>query len=432
MPADLTAPESLWRDRRFVLLASARTISVLGNGFARVALAFAVLALPGAGPGRLSLVASCQALPQVVFILAGGVIADRMSRSHLMVLADVTGGVAYAGLAAMVLTGWAPTAAMCALAVVAGTATAMFFPAVAGVVPLIVRTEHLQRANAWLRLSMNAATLLGLSLSGVVVALVGPGWALAVDAASFLVSAALVRGLRLTARPRAVTSGWVDLRDGWREFASRQWLWVVVVQFTFVVAGLSATNGVLGPLAARSYLGGAHGWSFVVTAQAIGTLLGAGLAVRVRVRRPILVAVLLVFPCAVPAALLAVRAPLWALCAAMFCSGMATDVFGALWAATMQREIPDAVLSRVSSYDAFGSLALAPLSLLVAGPLTTLVGLRPALETCSLCVLIPTALAVLSPQVRTLRTPEAKRSESHRPKHDEGRGELREQPTTGQ
>ncbi|MEK8144357.1 MFS transporter [Streptomyces sp. M10(2022)] len=121
-------PAPLRRDHQFVLLASARIISVLGNGFARVALAFAVLALPGSSPGRLSLVLACQALPQLVFILVGGVIADRMSRVRLMALADWVGMAAYGGLAVMVLTGRAPLVAMCALAVVAGTATALFAP----------------------------------------------------------------------------------------------------------------------------------------------------------------------------------------------------------------------------------------------------------------------------------------------------------------
>ncbi|MET8825693.1 MFS transporter [Streptomyces sp. NPDC004610] len=131
-PADRTA---LWRDGQFLLLAAARSISVLGNGFARVALGFAVLALPDATPGRLSLVLACQALPQLLFILLGGVVADRMSRARLMVVADVIGAAAYAGLAALTLTGHAPLLALCALAVVAGTATALFSPAMDGLVP---------------------------------------------------------------------------------------------------------------------------------------------------------------------------------------------------------------------------------------------------------------------------------------------------------
>ncbi|WP_342593487.1 MFS transporter [Streptomyces inhibens] len=400
-------PPSLWRDRRFALLAAARTLSVLGNGFARVALSFAVLALPGAGPGRLSLVLACQAVPQLAFILIGGVIADRVSRSRLMIIADLVGAAAYAGLAAMVLSGHAPLSALCALAVLAGTATALFSPAMDGVIPLIVPAGRLQQANGLLRVGMNSAMLLGLALSGVTVALVGAGWALALNAASFLVSAALIRGLRLTASPRAATSGWADLRDGWREFAGRQWLWVVVAQYSVVVAALNANAGVLGPLAAARDLGGARAWSLIVAAQALGTIAGAGLAARIRVRRPVLVAVLATFPVALPIALLAVRAPVPLIALAMFCAGIATDIFGVLWATTIQREVPEAALSRVSSYDWFGSLAFAPLGLLVAGPIATQIGIGHTLAGCAALIVLATSAALLSPQVRRLRAPKS-------------------------
>ncbi|MFG2788653.1 MFS transporter [Streptomyces sp. NPDC048419] len=394
----------LWRDRRFLLLAGARVISVLGNGFARVALAFAVLALPGAGPGRLSLVVACQALPQLVFILAGGVVADRMSRSRLMALADVLGAGAYGGLAAMVLTGHAPLVALCVLAAVAGTATALFAPAMDGMVPLIVPADRLQRANGLLRMGTNSSLLLGLALSGVAVALVGPGWSLALDAASFVVSAALTSRLGVTAAPRKKASGWADLREGWHEFSSRQWLWVVVVQYAVVVAATNANVGVLGPLTAEQHLGGARAWSVIVGAQALGTIAGAGLAARVRVRRPMLVAVSCTFPAAVPIALLCARAPVWLIAAAMFCAGISSDVFGVLWATTIQRQIPEHALSRVSSYDWFGSLALAPLGLLVAGPVAQAVGTGRALAGCAALIVLATAAALLSPQVRTLGT----------------------------
>lgn len=412
----VTAPSvgaPVWRDRQFVLLVCARVISVLGNGFARVALAFAVLALPGAGAGRLSLVLACQALPQLVFVLAGRVIADRMSRSGLMVLADVLGAGAYAGLAAMVLTGHAPLAAMCPLAVVAGTATALFSPAMDGLVPLIVPAGRLQQANGLLRVSTNSSLLLGLALSGVTVALVGAGWALALNAASFVVSAALTARLQVAARPRKSASGWADLREGWQEFASRQWLWVVVAQYAVVVAALNANVGVLGPLTAEQHLGGARAWSVIVAAQAVGTIAGAGLAARVRVNRPVLVAVLCTFPAAVPIALLGAEAPVWLTATAMFVAGIASDVFGVLWATTIQREIPEQFLSRVSSYDWFGSLAFAPLGLLIAGPVAAAVGTSQALVGCAALVVLATTAALLSPQVRTLRTtPEAPSAEA--------------------
>ncbi|MFD1274028.1 MFS transporter [Streptomyces kaempferi] len=318
----------LWRNRPFVLLTSARIVSVLGNGFARVALAFAVLALPGASPGRLSLVVACQALPQLVFILVGGVVADRMSRSRLMAVADVLGAGAYAGLAAMVLTGHAPLTAMCLLAAAAGTATSLFAPAMDGIVPLVVPADRLQRANGMLRVGTNSSLLLGLALSGVTVALVGAGWALALNAASFVISAMLTARLRTASRPPKRSSGWADLREGWREFSSRQWLWVVVAQYAIVIAAVNANVGVLGPMTAEDHLGGARAWSVIVGAQALGTIAGAGLAARVRVARPLLVAVLATFPAAVPIALLSTRAPVWLIAAAMFLAGVAATSSG--------------------------------------------------------------------------------------------------------
>lgn len=391
----------LWRDQQFVLLISARVISVLGNGFARVALAFAVLALPGAGPGRLSLVLACQAVPQLVFILAGGVIADRMSRSKLMVVADVLGAGAYAGLAAMVLTGHAPLTAMCLLAVVAGTATAVFAPAMDGMVPLVVPAERLQQANGLLRVGINSSMLFGLALSGVTVALVGAGWARAQR--RVLRGECGADGPAARERPAAQEDvGLGRSAGGWREFASRQWLWVVA-QYAIVIAALNANVGVLGPLTAEEHLGGARAWSVIVAAQAVGTIAGAGLAARVRVKRPVLVAVLCTFPAAVPIAVLSAQAPVWLIAVAMFCAGIAGDVFGVLWATTIQREIPEEALSRVSSYDWFGSLALAPLGLLVAGPIADSVGTSTALAGCAALVVLASTVALLAPQVRNLR-----------------------------
>ncbi|NKI44913.1 MFS transporter [Streptomyces physcomitrii] len=398
---------SLLRQRPFLLLVLARAVSVLGNGFARVALAFAVLGLPGTGPGALSLVLACQALPQLVFVLFGGVLADRMSRARLMVLADVAGAAAYTALAVLVLAGRAPLSALCALAVAAGTATALFAPAMEGIVVQVVPRERLQQANGTLRMATNTSLVLGLALSGVTVALVGAGWALALNAASFLVSALLTAALGTKGPPARGTSGWADLREGWREFAGRQWLWVVVAQFTVVVAALNAYLGVLGPLTAEEHAGGARAWSLLVAAQAVGTVAGAGAAARLRVRRPLLVAVLATFPYALPLVLLSMGAPLWTSACAMFACGVTGDVFAVLWSTTLQQRVPEAALSRVSSYDLFGSLAFAPLGLLLAGPVAGAVGTRAALAGCAAAMVLACAAALLSPQVRRLTAPPA-------------------------
>ncbi|MEW1773887.1 MFS transporter [Streptomyces sp. NPDC086777] len=396
-------PPSLLRNSGFLRLASARVISVLGNGFARIALAFAVLALPGATPGDLSLVVACQAVPQLALVLVGGVIADRVSRSALMAVADVLGALSYGGLAAMVLSGHAPVAALCALAVTAGTATALFSPAMDGVIPQLVPSEALQRANGLLRVGTNTALLLGLALSGVTVAWVGAGWALAVNGLSFVVSAALTSSLRLSRRPRKSASGWADLREGWREFASRQWLWVVVVQFSLVMAATNANAGVLGPLAASAHFGGARAWSLVVAAQALGAVAGAGIAARARVARPILAAVLFTLPSALPPALLGAGAPLWAVAVGAFTAGVSLDFFGVLWATTIQREVPEEALSRVSSYDWFGSLSLAPLGLALAGPAADAFGTDRMLVVSATLIATATLAALLAPGVRSLR-----------------------------
>src|SRR6478672_6513603 len=399
---DVSPTTGVLRDRRFLRLAAARTISTLGSGFGRVALAFAILSLPGASAARLSLVLAVQALPALVFILAAGVVGDRFSRYRLMVGAELLAAVAWASLAAMQLTGWAPLPAVLVAAALSGLASALLMPALSGVLPEFVAAERLQAANAVLRVGQNVAMVLGLALSGVVAAVFGPGWALAANAVSFLLSAVLIAGMKLPSRAPLGGSALSDLRHGWREFSSRQWLWVVVVQGAFVLAAMMATVGVLGPLQAREQLGGARGWAVLVAAQAAGSILGAVVATRVRARRPILATVLVTLVSALPMASLGLGAPLWVSAGAMFLCGVAADVCAVLWVSTIQREVPMEAMSRVSAYDLFGSLAFAPLGLLVAGPLATAIEAAHALQLCAGIVVVATLVALCSPSVRRL------------------------------
>ncbi|GIF73652.1 MFS transporter [Asanoa siamensis] len=398
---------ALLADRPFALLFAARTISVLGTGFGRVALAFAVLALPGSSPTTLSVVLACQALPQLVLILAGGVIGDRFPRRRVLLAAELFAGVAWTGLTVMFLTGYAPLALVSVFAALAGVASAVFLPAYDGVIPDLVAPERRQVANGLLRLGFNLGLILGLALAGATVAVVGAGWAVGLNAASFFVSAVLLAGIRLPAGDarRALASALSDLRRGWREFSSRQWLWAVVAQYAFVVAALNAYLGVFGPLLATERLGGAPAWSALTAAQAAGTFLGVGIAVRVRPRRPVFVAALVTATAALPMALLAAGAPLFAVAVAAFLAGVAGDVFGVLWSTTMQREVPSDALSRVSSWDLLGSLSFAPLGLLVAGPIATATGTPAALWGCAALILLATAGALTAPGVRRLRAP---------------------------
>lgn len=390
------------RNMNFSCLFAARTLSVLGNGFGRVALAFSVLGSKGSTPFDLSVVLACQAVPQLVFVLLGGVTADRVRRSRLMVTSELLAAAAWAMLTYLGHLGSIHLIPMAIAAAVAGTASALFAPAMTGLVRELVEPEGLQKANAMIRVGQKVALLAGLSAAGVVVSALGPTAALLLNAASFLVSAVLISRVRVPERAPRNSRLATDLRQGLQEFFARQWLWVVVAQFAFVLAAVNATNGVLGPLVATQRLGGARAWSILATAQAVGTIGGAGLAAKIRPRRPILVAVLVTIVLGVPMLLLGTRTPLLIVAALMCLAGVATDIFSVLWSTTMQRHVPADTISRVSSIDLFGSLAFAPLGLLVAGPLAARFGTAPTLVGCAVLVFTSAACALLAPQVRKL------------------------------
>ncbi|MDO0917756.1 MFS transporter [Streptomyces sp. DT2A-34] len=394
-------PRPLTAEPSFLYFLVARTVSVFGNGLARVALAFGVLSLPGSTPGQLSLVLACQAIPQVCFILIGGVVADRVRRSRLILAAEYTAGIAFTFLAVLITAESAPLVLLCFLAAVAGTASALLYPAMDGLIPQLVPEDSLQRANSALRTGSNTANLVGLAAAGAIVGFFGAGWALALNALTFFASGLLMHKVPVAPRPRRATSGWQDLREGQREFMSRQWLWVLTAQYALVMAAVNATVGVLGPLRFQDS-GGAQTWSALVGAQAVGSIVGAALGARFRPRRPLLIASLAALPAALPMALLAARAPAWLTIAAMFFTGLSISVYGVLWSTTLQHKIPEESLSRVSSYDWFGSLSLASLGLLVAGPAAEATSLATTLTVCSLSVVLATALSISFPQVRTL------------------------------
>ncbi|WP_328815852.1 MFS transporter [Nonomuraea cypriaca] len=411
-----TGDLGLLRDRRFTLLLSARTISVLGSAFAPVALAFGILGLPGATATTLSVVLTAEALPMIVFMLAGGVIADRLPRHRVMMAGEFLMAAGFFALAVMLLTGWTPMPALVTAAAVSGIATAITFPALTGIIPEVVPLDRLQTGNALLGLGANASRVAGAVLGGGTVVLFGGGWALAVSGAMFAVAGVLIALLRMEAGERPPGerhSVLKDLRDGWREFSSRQWLWVVVAQFSLLVMAVQAGHGVLGPLLAKETLGGPAAWSAFLAGEAVGTIAGVLVSIRVRPRRPILVAVLLCLPIALPYVLLGLDAPLWGIVAGAFVLGVSMDVFGVLWQTTMQREVPAESLSRVSSYDMLGSLMFGPIGLMLAGPAAALFGTQGALLGCAVIVVLCTLATLLSPGVRNLRAPELTPATSH-------------------
>src|SRR5215467_9190930 len=397
---------SIFRYRRFALLFAARTSSVLGASIGPVALAFGILGLPHGSATELSIVLAAESVAVLATLLIGGVIADRLPRYRVMYASDALSAASWAVIGVMLLTGWAPVVALALCAVLAGVGAGLFWPAMTGVIPEVSPPAQLQAANGFLRLGENGSRILGVAIAGAMVALVGAGWAMLIDAGGFLASALLTTRLRLPRTGTIEASNIVsDLREGWREFTSRQWLWVVVAQFSILVGGLEAFYGVLGPVVAKQDLNGAPSWSMVLGGESIGMLVGVLIAIRIRPKRPILAGVLLTFPLAIAPLLLGLRVPVLVVAAGALIGGLCIDIFAVLWETSMQRCVPEAALSRVSSYDALGSLLLGPIGLVVAGPLAGWVGTRNALFVIAASVVVPTALALLSPGVRTMRMP---------------------------
>lgn len=386
------------------LFVAARFVSVFGTGMAPIALAFAVLAIPDVdSPSALGLVLFASAVPQVLFMLIGGVAADRFSRSVVMVVAESLAGAAQLATAVLFLTGSATVPALVVLAAVHGTAIALFSPALTAIVPDVVPDAHLQSANAYLRLATNLARILGTALGGVLVATLGPGWALMVDGGSFLVAAALLALVRSPAPLVGRSPGLLpELRQGWREFAGRRWVVLVVVLFALSNMGFTAAVGVLGPVQAEAALGGAGPWAAIVTSYSLGTVLGVLVALRLRPSRPMAVAVLVVPLMAIPVAVAAPPLELWIIIVSAFFGGVAVDIFAVLWDTALQQNVPTESLSRVSAYDWLGSSALVPLGLAASGLLVGAIGVQGAILIAALLCALP-GLAILDPQVRGLR-----------------------------
>ncbi len=399
MPQNLDA----LRHKGFRRLFAARSISVLGSAIAPVALAFAVLDLPGSSASTLGLVLAAQQVPQILFILLGGVVADRFPRARVMVAADITAGLAELGLGAAFLTGHAILPVLMVLAAANGIASALFFPAITGLIPQVVPEHQLQSANGLLRLTMNLARILGTALAGVLVATAGSGRALIVDGCTFGLSALILAGIGVlpTERtPRSTMLG--ELKEGWQEFVGRQWVWVIVLCFSVANMAFIAVFGVLGPVRSRVSYDGAASWATILVAESVGMVVGVVVAMRIRPKHPMRLAMLVVLLQVGPIALLAVAAPVWTVVVAALVTGVAIDIFTVLWDTALQQHVPQAVLSRVSAYDYLGSMILGPVGLVLAGAAAGLLGLGGALWLCGGLVVVPVLLGLLSPEVRSL------------------------------
>jgi MFS family permease len=366
------------RRRDFRLLFIAQGVSMLGDRMVIVAVAFAVIH-SGGSASEVGLVLGAGWAPLVLTVLFGGVVADRSSRRAVMLSADLVRVASQGVMATLVIAGDAEIWMLAVLAGVTGAATGFFNPASTGFLPEVVAEHELQPANALRSTAFSGSEILGPALAGVLVAAAGAGYAIAVDAATFAISAVCLTTLRPPAREaREPTSFLGDLRDGWEAFHARRWVWTVVAYFALTNVLWGAWSA-LGPSVAERDLGGAAVWGTILAFVGVGALVGSVFAARARPHRPLLLVAGMEGLFCLPLGFLAAAAPAPLLAFGAFLSGIGLMLGNSVWESTLQRHIPAESLSRVSAYDWFGSFAFYPVGLALWGALAGVIGLHTAL-----------------------------------------------------
>jgi MFS family permease len=398
------------RSRTFRLYYASRLVNMVGNAMASVALAFAVLEVTDDDPAAVGYVLAAHTVPMVLLLLWGGVVADRYGKVAVLQVSNLTSALSQGLIAVLVVTGTAELWSLVALSLVHGIVSGLGFPAMSSMLPSVVDREHLQPANALLSLARSGISILGPTLAALLVVGVGPGWALAVDATTWLVSGLLLGliGVPRTGRSAAGTSTLAELREGWGYVRSTQWLWVVVLGFGVLNAIHAGAWFTLGPARAKDTIG-EQGWGLVLSAEAVGLLLMTLVLLRVRLERPLLVGMLGITTLGLPIFMLGAEPHLGWLVVATLVAGAGTELFGMGWNLAMQEHVPDEMLSRAYSYDALGSFAAMPVGQVVFGPLAVAFGFTTVLEVSGVVYVVVCLLVLLSPAVRAL--PRAPREE---------------------
>jgi Transmembrane secretion effector len=385
------------QEREYRLLFGATLTTSLGGAVGTIALAFAVLDIAGAT--SLGLVLAVRQIASAAVLVFGGVLSDRARRNLVLVGASLVQGGAQAAAAVIVLAGVATVSWLAVLGVAWGLGDGLVVPAEAGLVPQTVSPARLQQANALQGLSRSGVRVVGPALGGVLVVALNPGWALAVDSASFFLCAVLLARMRIAARTGVEPEPFLhELRAGWREFSARTWLWSTVLLFGLGNVFFMFLQ-VLGPAVAKERLGGAGAWAVILTAGGVGAIAGGLAALRHHPSRPLVACILWPLAILPEFAALAAGAPTWVIAAGAFCGGFGLAVHVALWFTVFQREVPERAQSRVAAYDAFGSFVLSPLGAAIAGPLAAALGTSSALWLAAAAILLGNLVMLLIPAV---------------------------------
>ena len=389
------------RDKVFRLFYIGAAVSMFGSSMAPVALAFGVLEISNSA-AALGTVLAARSIPMAAFMLLGGVVADRFSRSAVLRLSHAGAALTQGAVAVLLITGTAELWMLVVLEFLNGTVVAFTFPALQGVVPQLVGRHEIQRANAMVAFIRNGSNILGPTVAALLVVTVGSGWAIGVNAITYAVAAACMGMLALPAYVREnATSMLQDLREGWTEFVGREWVWVVVAAFGLMNAIYAGVWVTLGPTIAKDTIG-ERGWGLVLSAQAVGFVVMSLVMLRLTLRYPIRAGMACMVLGAAPMLALGLAPELALLIVGATISGACMEVFSVGWSTALHQHVPEEVMSRVFSYDALGSFVAIPVGQLLAGPLAHVLDTRTVAVGGAVLFALIGASTLLSRSVRDL------------------------------
>jgi MFS family permease len=382
----------------------ARFISNYGNGMGPIALAFGILGLPNGSANLLGLVLGTTTVLFLIMAPFGGVIADKYGRARMVGLTDMVGGLILFVQVAYFATGNVPIAVLLIVNGCFGILWGIFWPAFSGVMPAVLPEAGLQKGNALNALVTNSGMILGAASAGFLIDVFGPALTLGIDAASFFISGFLIFTFRhLTPRAEHSEKTMIDdLRHGWKVFISFKWIVIIVAVFSFIVMCWAAAENVLGPLIALEHFDGAKSWSFVITAESVGLIVGSLIAIKVKPKYPMRFLMLSSFTITFYIASLAKPQSLAVIIVGAFLFGITLDLWDTLWRTALQRKVPRDSLSRVSSFDALGSMMFRPIGLAIAAPLSTLLGIENFIYILAAITVFAIVLPLFNSEVRNM------------------------------
>ncbi|MDX6666446.1 MAG: hypothetical protein QOG68_2652 [Solirubrobacteraceae bacterium] len=364
--------------RDFRLLWTGMAVSMLGDGIYFVAVAFQAYALHN-DPSALALVGFAWTGGMVLFLIGGGVVADRQPRRRVMMAADIARAVVLAAIGLLSVTGNLELWMLVALAGLYGAGEAFFGPAFSALIPELVPADMLVQANSVEHaVRPLASQVAGPALGGAIVALIGPGGGFLIDAGTFVVSFAFLAALRVQEIPAASPAGALkEIRAGFDYVRSQTWLWATLLMAAISLLVFFGPEEVLVPYIIKNDFGGGAGdFGIVIACTGLGNAAGSFFVGRRELpRRPVTVMYWFWGFGMLPLMLFAAATRTWHLMPLSFVIGFAMSSGLVIWTTLMQTRVPRELLGRVTSLDWFVSIGLAPLSFALTAPVSSAIGI---------------------------------------------------------